>query len=170
MDAQLRSHWSFSHAQHQHQCLPWSLVLLHSQISPPKKLPSCPSSHLPFFQMSPTLSFYNSEKSQYSSGHIWKVPPLLFISHDLRETFPDSPVWLTVLAVFRPHSFPFVFLPSFLPLFFLKTESHYIVLVGLELSIWTRLALISWQAACLCLPNDGIKGMYHHHAWLLPFP
>lgn len=45
---------------------------------------------------------------------------------------------------------------------------HYIALVGLEVTIWIRLALNS--EICLSLLNAGMKGLYHHawhaHLWV----
>jgi hypothetical protein len=42
-----------------------------------------------------------------------------------------------------------------------KTESYYVALTGLVLSVLTSMALDSQRSACLCLLSVGIKGMYH---------
>jgi hypothetical protein len=43
-----------------------------------------------------------------------------------------------------------------------RWRSHYVVLAGLELTMWTWMSLTSQRSACLCHPSVGIKGMYHH--------
>lgn len=46
--------------------------------------------------------------------------------------------------------------------------SHYVFLAGLELTMYTKLALNSQRSACLFLPHVGIKDIYHH-AWPYAF-
>lgn len=43
-----------------------------------------------------------------------------------------------------------------------ETGPLYVVLVALELTLWTKLALNSQKSACLGLPSAGIKDMHHH--------
>lgn len=40
-----------------------------------------------------------------------------------------------------------------------ESGSHYIALAGLELDMYTRLALDSQRSICLCLPSAAIKGV-----------
>lgn len=41
-------------------------------------------------------------------------------------------------------------------------ESHYVTLAIIELTIQTRVALISQRCACLCSPNAGIKSLHQY--------
>jgi len=51
-----------------------------------------------------------------------------------------------------------------------ETESLFVTLDILELTLYTRLAPNSQRSACLCLSSDRIKGMHHHYAaWVLRF-
>lgn len=46
--------------------------------------------------------------------------------------------------------------------FFFEARSHSVPLAGLELTLWTRLALNSWSSSSLYLPSAGIKDVCHH--------
>ena len=48
---------------------------------------------------------------------------------------------------------------------FLETESHYVALADLELTMEIRLASNSQRSTCLCLSCAGIQDMYHY-AWI----
>ena len=48
---------------------------------------------------------------------------------------------------------------------FLETESHYVALADLELTMEIRLASNSQRSICLCLSCAGIQDMYHY-AWI----
>ena len=47
----------------------------------------------------------------------------------------------------------------------LQTESHYVALADLELTMEIRLASNSQRSTCLCLSCAGIQDMYHY-AWI----
>lgn len=59
---------------------------------------------------------------------------------------------------------PYLLLLEFFFLF--ETGSYYAVLVGLELSMQSRLALNSEEIHLFLPPDVGIKGV-HHHTWVL---
>ena len=48
---------------------------------------------------------------------------------------------------------------------FLETESHYVALADLELTMEIRLASNSQRSTCLCFSFAGIQDMYHY-AWI----
>ena len=48
---------------------------------------------------------------------------------------------------------------------FLETESHYVALADLELTMEIRLASNSQRSTCHCLSCAGIQDMYHY-AWI----
>lgn len=43
--------------------------------------------------------------------------------------------------------------------------SHFVVQGGLELIVWSKLALSSQKSSCLCFLISGIMGMWYH-IWL----
>ena len=45
-------------------------------------------------------------------------------------------------------------------LLFFETESHYVALAVLELTMLTRLACNSQRSACFCLPSAGVKAVW----------
>jgi hypothetical protein len=49
----------------------------------------------------------------------------------------------------------------------LGTESHYITKASLELTLWLRLVLNSWQSSCLNLWIPGMIGICQHAHFLL---
>lgn len=40
--------------------------------------------------------------------------------------------------------------------------SYHLILVGLDLTVWTRPALNSQRPTCLCLPGAGTESRPHH--------
>lgn len=69
-----------------------------------------------------------------------------------RETFYFCNFYIFPILIMFSSSIP-VFL-----LFFLETESYYVVLTGLELGMQTKLSSNSWRFTCLCLHSATMPG------------
>lgn len=52
--------------------------------------------------------------------------------------------------------------PLYVYLFIYLTQNTYATLVRLELTMQTRLDLISQRSLCLCLSSAGVRGVHHH--------
>lgn len=142
-----------------HQCqTPWPFVFSDSSLlkhqlttSPVKGSPwgssAWPSTHT-LFSRQGNLLFLPLQHWDY-----WCVAPCSAFDTGSRTELP-SPCACGECVTNGAISLAFVFI--------LETGSCYVALASLQLTLYSRLVLNSWQSSCLSLPCSGITSMSHY--------